>query len=53
MADYLEAKGGCPGIMVAMQRARRTEDSFFMTMTSMALALLRTAVASHFLMVSH
>lgn len=44
---------GCPGIIVAMQIARRTEESFLMTMTSMASASLRTAVACHFLMDIH
>lgn len=44
---------GCPGILVAMQSASRTEDSFLMTMTSMALASLRTAVACLVLMDTH
>lgn len=44
---------GCPGILVAMQSASRTEDSFLMTMTSEALAALRTAVACQFLMDTH
>lgn len=29
---------GCPGIIIAMQSTSRTEDSFGMIMTSMALS---------------